>query len=65
MPFEVSGKFGGGQPYRNIISDFELDPKLDESLFSLEPPQGYSLQKKNLAMAGDQDDGAPETAPNH
>jgi outer membrane lipoprotein-sorting protein len=33
----------GGQTLRSSISDIELDPKLDDSLFSLEPPQGYVL----------------------
>jgi outer membrane lipoprotein-sorting protein len=59
---EISGKFGGGQAFRNTVSDFQLDPKLDDSLFSLEPPQGYALQKVSLAVPADEDDGKPETA---
>jgi outer membrane lipoprotein-sorting protein len=59
---EISGKFGGGQAFRNTVSDFQLDPKLDDSLFSLEPPQGYALQKVSLAAPADEDDGKPETA---
>jgi outer membrane lipoprotein-sorting protein len=59
---EISGKFGGGQAFRNTVSDFQLDPKLDDSLFSLDPPQGYALQKFSLAVPADEDDGKPETA---
>jgi outer membrane lipoprotein-sorting protein len=59
---EISGKFGGGQTYRSLINDFELDPKLDDSLFSLVPPQGYKLQTRNLSLVDEKDAGTPEDA---
>jgi outer membrane lipoprotein-sorting protein len=59
---EISGKFGGGQTYRSLISEFELDPKLDDSLFSLDPPQGYKLNTQNLSLVEDNDAGTPEDA---
>lgn len=52
----------GGQTLRSSISDIELDPKLDDSLFSLDPPHGYSLQKTSLTANDDKDDGTPEMA---
>ncbi len=39
-----------------------LDPKLDESLFSLEPPQGYAFHRVDLNEPNDKDDGSPEAA---
>jgi outer membrane lipoprotein-sorting protein len=62
VQIEISGTFGGGQTFHNTISDFQLDPKLDDSLFSLQPPQGYALQKVDLTGGDDKDDGTPETA---
>ena len=62
IQIEINGKFGGGQPFHSTLSEFQLDPKLDDSLFSLEPPQGYALQKKDINVADDKDDGKPETA---
>ena len=62
VQIEINGKFGGGQPFHSTLSDFQLDPRLDDSLFSLEPPQGYALQKKDINVADDKDDGKPETA---
>ncbi len=52
----------GGQTQQGSISDIEVDPKLDDSLFSLEPPQGYALQKASLTANDDKDDGTPEMA---
>jgi len=52
----------GGQTLRSSISDFEFDPELDDSLFSLDPPQGYALQKASLTASDDKDDGTPEVA---
>jgi hypothetical protein len=37
--------------FPSTISKFEVDPKLDDSLFSLEPPQGVMLKKIDTAMA--------------
>jgi outer membrane lipoprotein-sorting protein len=36
------------------VSDFQLDPKLDDALFSLEPPEGYKLRKMEM------EEGKPE-----
>jgi outer membrane lipoprotein-sorting protein len=38
----------GNQEGQVILSDFELDPNLDEALFLLEPPAGYTLTKRNV-----------------
>ena len=62
VQIEISGKFGGGQTFHSTVSDFQVDPNLDDSLFSLEPPQGYALQKVSLSVPADKDDGTPETA---
>ena len=63
VQIELTGKFGGGQTWRSTISDFELDPKLEDALFSLDPPQGYTLadQEPHFGQP-DKDDGSPETA---
>ena len=44
---EITGK-AGDKPFHSTIRDFELDPKLDDSLFSQEPPQGYAFSKVEL-----------------
>jgi outer membrane lipoprotein-sorting protein len=62
VQIEISGKFEGGQTFHSTLSDFQFDPRLDDSLFSFEPPQGYKLQKQNINVADDKDDGTPETA---
>ena len=36
--------------------------RLDDSLFSFEPPPGYALRKANINVAEDKDDGTPESA---
>ena len=38
------------------LSDFRLDPKLDDSLFRLEPPEGYQLRKMEIADAKPEED---------
>ena len=58
---EIAGK-AGDKRFRSTICDFELDPKLDESLFSLEPPQGYACHRVDLNEPNDKDDGSPEAA---
>jgi outer membrane lipoprotein-sorting protein len=40
----------------NTLSDFQLDPKLEDDLFSLEPPEGYKLQKIEVKDAKPEDD---------
>jgi hypothetical protein len=51
-----------GQALRNSISNIQIDLKLDDSLFSLDPPPGYTLQKTSLTVGDDKDDGTPEMA---
>jgi outer membrane lipoprotein-sorting protein len=58
---DVSGPFGD-LTFHATISDIQLDPELDDSLFSLEPPQGYTPTKQSLAALGDKDEGTPESA---
>jgi outer membrane lipoprotein-sorting protein len=41
---------------RITLSDFELNPKLDDSLFSLEPPEGYRLTKLKTGPAKPEND---------
>lgn len=41
IPFIV-----GDQTVLYTMSNFQLDPKLDDALFSLEPPEGYKLLRK-------------------
>jgi outer membrane lipoprotein-sorting protein len=38
------------KPVRATLSDFQLDPPLDDSLFRAEPPEGYSVQTINGGM---------------
>jgi len=61
VQIEITGK-AGDKPFHSIIREFELDPKLDDSLFSQEPPQGYAFSRLNLNEPNDKDDGSPETA---
>jgi outer membrane lipoprotein-sorting protein len=60
VQIDISGKFGD-KVLQSTIKDIQLDPELDDALFSLEPPKGYALQKQALAT-GDKDDGSPEMA---
>ncbi len=39
------------QDIPSIMSDFQIDPKLDDSLFRLEPPEGYTLKKIDAPIA--------------
>jgi outer membrane lipoprotein-sorting protein len=41
---EFAGRTGG-LDFRASYSDIQVDPKLDESLFRLDPPAGYTLRK--------------------
>jgi outer membrane lipoprotein-sorting protein len=58
---EITGK-AGDTPFHSTIRDFELDPKLDDSLFSQEAPQGYAFSRLTLSDPNDKDDGSPEAA---
>jgi outer membrane lipoprotein-sorting protein len=61
VQLEVSAPYGD-QTIRSTVSDIQLDLELDDSLFSLEPPQGYTVTKQNLTPLGEKDDGSPEAA---
>ena len=39
------------QDFPSTMSDFQIDPKLDDSLFRLEPPQGYTIKKIDTPIA--------------
>ena len=41
---EIVGRLGTTE-FRAAMADIQLDPKLDDALFSLEPPAGYALRK--------------------
>jgi len=39
-----------GKEIRVTLTDFQIDPKVDESLFRIEPPAGYALRKGESNM---------------
>lgn len=65
MEYSTAGLPGGGQPYREVWTDFVFDAPLDPSLFALTPPPGYSVQRLSLPKGPPPDDRAlvisPET----
>ena len=62
LQVEITGPFGD-KTFHSTLTDIHLDPALDDGLFSLVPPEGYSLQKQDLAARNDKDDdGTPEAA---
>ena len=62
IQLEVTTPFGEKQMH-GTINDIQLDLVLDDSLFSMDPPAGYTLQKVSLAAPEDKnDDGSPEAA---
>lgn len=46
----------GDQESLVTMSDFQLDPKLDDALFRLEPPEGYQLRKMEVEEGKVEDD---------
>ncbi len=46
---EFTGRTGGID-YKGSFSDIRLDPALDDALFRLDPPEGYTLRKANVRM---------------
>jgi outer membrane lipoprotein-sorting protein len=61
VQIDVSAPFGD-QTMRGTMSDIQLDKDLDDSLFRMEPPEGYTLQKQNLADKNEGDGGSLEQA---
>jgi len=43
LPIRVEYAISGDTEIHTVMTDFEIDPDLDESLFSLEVPEGYTL----------------------
>jgi outer membrane lipoprotein-sorting protein len=46
---EFSGR-AGNIPFSGTFSDIRLDPELDDALFRLDPPEGYTLKKANARL---------------
>lgn len=46
---EFTGR-AGNIDYKGSFSDIHLDPALDDALFRLDPPEGYTLRKANVRM---------------
>ncbi|MHB1559997.1 MAG: LolA family protein [Isosphaeraceae bacterium] len=46
---EFTGRTGGID-FKGSFSDIRLDPALDDALFRLDPPEGYTLRKANVRM---------------
>jgi hypothetical protein len=46
---EITGR-SGSLDFRATFADIQLDPKLDDTLFSLEPPAGYALRKAGAKL---------------
>lgn len=62
VQLDISAPYGD-QTLRTTITDIQLDPELDDSLFSLQPPEGYTIRKQSLTSPEDKhDDGSPEAA---
>jgi len=41
-----------GKEYRMTITDFQIDPQIDDALFRAEPPAGYALRKEESTIIG-------------
>jgi outer membrane lipoprotein-sorting protein len=49
LQIEAAGR-ASGLEFHITYSDIRLDPKLDESLFRLEPPAGYTVRKSDAKL---------------
>ncbi len=38
--------------FRSAITDFQIDPQIDDALFRVEPPAGYALRKEESKIIG-------------
>jgi hypothetical protein len=52
LPIRVEIELSDGQT-KVVMDNFNFDANLDQSLFSLEPPPGYTLQKRQLSTSID------------
>jgi outer membrane lipoprotein-sorting protein len=50
LPIRVEQVTSGATEVRIVMTDFEVDVDLDESLFSLDPPEGYTVQQMQLEL---------------
>ena len=41
-----------GKEFRSAITDFEIDPQIDDALFRVEPPPGFALRKMESKIIG-------------
>lgn len=49
LPIRIESEVGVMEPkYHHVMSDFVYDAELDESLFSLNPPEGYLVQETTI-----------------
>ncbi len=51
VQMDVSDRFMG-QQVRSTASDFQIDPELDDALFRLDPPAGYTVRKSASDILG-------------
>lgn len=54
VPIEITANFLG--ELQVTMTDFELDAELDESLFSIEPPEGWKVEKLPIPRPGTVED---------
>ena len=48
----INKEFKGERTMKMVLSDFQFDVPLEESLFSLMPPEGYKLQEMSMDWSG-------------
>lgn len=71
LPIRIEGTFRGNPMADSdviivsdfVISDFILDQKLDDSLFSFEPPEGYTVEERRLYSAKSDSDESDSPEP--
>lgn len=57
LPIRVERTSGLMKPrYHHVMSDFQYNVELDESLFSLEPPDGYLVQETSVDASTSQEE---------
>lgn len=53
LPVQMEFAGGGLMPMGDFkFTDFDWNPRVDDSMFSLTPPEGYKLQKLSMDMSG-------------
>jgi outer membrane lipoprotein-sorting protein len=57
LPVRMETTVGEGETRtRAVLTDFAIDPPLDEALFSLEPPEGYAVKAFELPSSSPEED---------